>query len=83
MNILIKKPDLTIEQAKALVSINEGADVYCYATAKSLREVQKKYPDFVSIGKPQVYTGDGTDQVPYFGAIATERGLKAAERILK
>jgi hypothetical protein len=35
------------------------------------------------ITEPQAYAGDGTDQVPYFGAIATSAGIDAARAALE
>ena len=35
------------------------------------------------ITEPRVYAGDGTDQVPYFGAIATAAGVEAARAVLE
>lgn len=50
-----------------LTLVKDGADIYRYDYAKRLRELEKK--GLVAICKPMAYTGDGTDQVPYFGCI--------------
>ena len=62
---------------KALVLVKDGADVYSYALAKELRELQQRFPTFIDIGELEMYQGDGTGVVPYFGAIATAAGKRA------
>lgn len=77
---------LTAEQAQAIIDIKGGADVYGYFLAKTLREMQSEYPrahkKYFQITEPQQYKGDGTDQVPYFGAIATVFGIYEASKAL-
>lgn len=70
---------LTKLEKEALHRIRDGADVYSYALAKVLRGIERKMPSLLEIGKPEMYTGDGTDQVPYFGAILTKAGLAAIQ----
>src|SRR5574340_1198704 len=67
---------LTADELSALRKVEHGADVYAYGIARDLRAIQRKAPELVSIGKPRMYRGDGTDRVPYFGAIATAAGRK-------
>ncbi len=35
------------------------------------------------ITKPMMYKGNGADRMPYFGAIATDEGIKAARQALR
>lgn len=62
------------ELIKSLISVKNGADIYSRLLAGQLREIEKQHPEYIDICKPQDYTGDGADQVPYFGAIATKAG---------
>lgn len=59
---------------KALISVQDGADIYSRLLAEQIREIEKQQPEYINICKPQAYTGDGSDQMPYFGAIATKSG---------
>ena len=68
---------LTNEQIEILRKIKSGADIYDYMTAKILRTIEKNFPSLICITKPMMYQGDGTDQMPYFGAILTKDGKKA------
>lgn len=68
---------LTKEQRQAMMQVLDGADIYNRIIAKILRTVEKEHPEFIAIGKPQMYTGDGTDRMPYFGAILTSKGRKS------
>ncbi len=62
---------------KSLALVKDGADVHSYQIAKDIREIEKRFPSLVSIGALQMYQGDGTGIVPYFGAIATPEGKRA------
>lgn len=64
-------------QKQALAAVRDGADIYSYALAGTLRKIERDHPEMIHIGEPQMYKGDGTDRVPYFGAIATEAGRDA------
>lgn len=68
---------LTRNEIDALSAIVNGADVYDRALAGELRQVEKDHPELISIGKPQMYRGNGTDRMPYFGAICTDAGVAA------
>lgn len=91
----MKIPRLTKKEARAILKIENGADIYSYALAGILRQMQRKdYPvnqlqgpkknhkqmqgALFSLTDAQMYKGDGTDQMPYFGAIACRRGLQLA-----
>ncbi|WP_261122558.1 hypothetical protein [Serratia quinivorans] len=60
----------------ALDSVRGGADIYARHIAMQLREIQKLHPEYINICKPMAYEGDGSDQVPFFGAIATPAGIE-------
>lgn len=62
---------------KALALVRDGADVHSYTLAKDLRELQQRFPELISISRLEMYQGDGTGIVPYFGAIATAAGKRA------
>ena len=70
----MSKSNLTTQQIESLTAVANGADVYNYGIAIDLRQVQQSHPELITITKPQAYEGDGTDQMPYFGAILTELG---------
>lgn len=74
----MKFAKLTDEQLDALMLVKDGADVYIRPIAGLLRGLEKT--GHVEITKPMMYRGDGTDQMPYFGAIATKKGLQALNR---
>lgn len=65
---------LTDQELNAIRAVANGADVYLKPLASVLRRLEKR--KYVEIVKPQMYRGNGADQVPYFGAIATRKGLK-------
>lgn len=68
--------ELTEKQIAALEAVKKGADVYSYSLARTLRALDQEHPGLVHIGNPRMYKGDGTDVVPYFGAITSEAGKK-------
>ena len=70
---------LTEEKIEALKQIEKGADIYSYPLASMLRKIEKENPTLIIITKPMMYRGDGSDQMPYFGAICTREG----EAVLK
>lgn len=74
---------LTMKEATALLRVKDGGDIYDPRIAGPLRSVERKQPAFISIGEPQMYRGTGIDVVPYFGAIATPAGVRAARARLK
>jgi hypothetical protein len=75
----MEMPALTEQHYIAMQAAEGGADIYSRPIAELLREVEKHNPDWIMITKPMAYDGDGTDQMPYFGAILTEDGVKAME----
>lgn len=54
-----------------------GVDVYDHALARELRLIKAEHPDYIEIVNAMAYHGDGTDKMPYFGAILTIEGFKA------
>lgn len=83
VKLIQPKPQLTEPEAKILFEMKDGADIYSLGDATLLRSVEKKCKDWVQIGKPQMYRGDGTDRVPYFGAIATATGYREAVKFFQ
>jgi hypothetical protein len=71
---------LTKAEAKAIIGVSKGADIYGYGTAKTLRAMETR--GFVEITKAMMATGDGSGQEPYFGAIATKAGILAARKVM-
>lgn len=74
---------LTAEHYIAMQAAEDGADIYSYAIASRLRDVQREKPKYIEITKPMMYDGDGTDQMPYFGAILTPAGLEAMDKFFE
>lgn len=65
---------ISAEAVKELAGIaSTGADIWGYANAVNLREVQKKAPHLIYIGPAQQEV-PGHMRQPYFGAIATDSG---------
>lgn len=62
---------------KALALVKDGADVHSRELAGALREIERRYPSLIQIVGLQMYRGDGTGVVPFFGAIATVEGRRA------
>lgn len=76
---------ITKEQAKAILEVVGGADVYGYSLAKTLRTMQR---DGIGVGLFEITDAmdapkDGAKQQPYFGAIATDEGIVVATKVLK
>lgn len=65
---------LTDGERAALGSVRDGADVYSYSLAGTLRDIERRRPELIQIGEARMYTGDATGQMPYFGAVATGQG---------
>ena len=75
--------ELTKEQREAMVAVKGGADVYSYAIAMRLREVQRASPELIDIGRAMDPPTDGAVPQPYFGAVLTAAGKAAiAERAM-
>jgi hypothetical protein len=71
------KPSLTPSQIESMRAVAEGADVLAYGIACDLRKVQELHPGLVTI-TARMGRYKATEQLPYFGAILTERGRIAA-----
>lgn len=71
--------ELTQLEAGALLLIEEGLDVEDKDLALCLKAIRAKHPNFLTITKPQ----SNEDRAFYFGAIASEAGLKAAKKAVK
>lgn len=62
----------------ALLLVRGGADVSGYGLARLLRDVERIEPAYIHIGD-RMGRYNPVGQLPYFGAIATPRGVKWAE----
>lgn len=74
---------ITQQHYIAMQAAEDGVDVYSRPIAVLLREVSREKPEWIEITKPMMYDGDGTDQVPYFGAILTPEGLNAVDEFFE
>lgn len=72
-----RRTPLTKDEIAALRLIKNGADVHSYTLARTLRRIQQVHPELLDIGPLQMYQGDGTGRMPYFGAILTAVGKRA------
>lgn len=71
----IKPP--TRKEIEALKVVRKGIDVRDRGIARTLRGLQQRgLGDLVDIG-PREEEYDGMEQLPYFGAITTVKGLRA------
>lgn len=61
------KKSLTKKESDALAMVSRGADVYDYAIALTLRKLEKR--GLVTITRA-MYSPNGKNAQPYFGAIA-------------
>lgn len=57
----------------ALSAVENGADIYSYALAWRLREIEKEEPELIEICRP-MEDPPGDQQQPYFGCICKEEG---------
>ena len=71
---------LTKRHMVAMRRVRDGGDVWCPTLAKLLREVQQINPRLIYVGKPRARKYTGVEQMPYFGAILTDRGRAAVSR---
>ena len=71
---------LTKPERAALLAVRDGADIYDYGIACALRSVQKKASAFLDITEALMAPEDGAKRQPYFGAIATSAGVRAAQQ---
>lgn len=75
---------INAEEAKVILDVRGGADIYDYSLAKIFRTMERRgVIGYFDITRPMMYTGDGTDKMPYFGVISTKAGIKAAKKVLK
>lgn len=66
---------LTKEKIAAMRAVKDGADVFNRALAVRLREIQRDYPEYITIVR--AIGGDCNGARPYFGAILSRRGIAA------
>lgn len=76
----MKATDLSYEEKKALLGVKSGADITSYNLAGIFRAIQKKHPEYLDITKPMARVYRVDERHPYFGVIATEAGLAAANK---
>ncbi len=84
-------PEITTEEAFAILHAKGGADFYAYRVSGLLRGLQRKglgWDDRSGIKEPKnslvtltkaMQAPKGSEQQPYFGAIATAYGVKVAK----
>ena len=65
---------LTRIEVKALAQVSDGVDVYSPLLARTLRDVQKRFPLLLAIVSPM---HDTAGVLPYFGAKLTAAGKEA------
>lgn len=75
-----KLPALTAEQKRAMALVKNGADVYCYGLAGTLRGLQKTHGELISITPAVDPPDDVKAKQPYFGAILTAAGKAAIKK---
>lgn len=76
-------PDISVQEAKALLAIKGGADVWDYTLAKILRNIQRRgLRNLLDIGKTQMDRRPTAGQSAYFGAILKKAGERAAISVL-
>lgn len=76
--------EMTVEEARELIGIRRGADIWGYTNARNLRLIQREVnPKYIQIVKAMDAPKDGKVRQPYFGAIATKEGLEAAINIIE
>lgn len=68
--------EISVETLDAMRRVWDGADVYSRDIASRLRAVKNFHPQLIEIGDARMYKGDGTDRMPYFGAILTDLGKR-------
>ncbi|MGG3803142.1 hypothetical protein [Metabacillus fastidiosus] len=73
------------EHFEVMEAVKEGATVYSYLDAKRLREIHNHNSELIHIvglKELEVITNtkfNGAEQLPYFGAILTEKGKEVLE----
>lgn len=75
--------NITAKEAKEILSIRRGADIWDYSLAKLFRGIQRRgIDDLLIFTKPLMFKGKGFEQMPYFGIIPTKRGIETAKHVL-
>ncbi len=78
--------EITINEAKALMIIDKGADIYNNAVACDLRRMQYRIPRcdrLFAIVTAKYQPKDPSKDAPYFGACVTKLGLELAKKRLE
>jgi hypothetical protein len=71
---------LTRDQLKAMREVRAGANVFSPLLARTLRDIEKKAPELLTITKATTAHCDGAGAMPYFGAILTAKGSEALDQ---
>lgn len=83
----LKLKGITVEEANAIMQVRNGADVYSRFIAGTLRGLQRRrYEGRGKLFQITVAMNPPTsvrERQPYFGAIATPRGIALAKMVLK
>lgn len=64
------------EQVHALTSIENGADVYSYGLACTLRALRRTHPEYLKIVRAKGAPRNVAAHQPYFGACLTAAGKR-------
>lgn len=74
---------MTKQEAEVLMHLVDGGDVFDEFAADIIRKIEKDSDgDFVTITRPLFSTPAKTERHPYFGAIATKRGIYELKKVL-
>lgn len=74
-------PGLEQRHYRLLLDLQNGADIIGYGEAIRCREIEKIKPKYIDITRCMGEYGP-TDRLPYFGAISTKAGARAAQKHL-
>lgn len=77
------KEHLKKEHLDLMDKIAFGATIWEDREAKLIREIQSQDPGLVEIIPVKELGYDGAQQIPYFGAILTDKGFNILKSILK
>lgn len=70
------KRGLSAYEREVMQSVSQGADVWGYLEASTLRSIKRRFPEYVQIVQA-MEKPSGEKRQPYFGAILTVAGRKA------
>lgn len=74
---------LSLEEAKAIIAVKNGADIWGYHEAGLYRKMERRgIKGLFTITKAMMAPKDGAKQQPYFGCIATAAGITLAKKTI-